>query len=112
MTDVEAAEPAETAYQRVERSDEFQGLRRAFRNFVFPMTVLFLVWYFLYVVLAAYAHDFMSTPVIGNINVGLLLGLGQFVSTFAITMIYARWANQKLDPRAAALRDEIEGEAL
>ena len=64
------------------------------------MTAFFLAWYFLYVLLADYAHDFMSTKVWGNINVGLLLGLGQFVSTFAITMIYARWANNRQDPVA------------
>ncbi|WP_019137257.1 DUF485 domain-containing protein [Cellulomonas massiliensis] len=98
----------ETDYQRVQRSEEFQALRRRFRNFVFPMTALFLVWYFVYVLLANYAHDFMSTKVWGNITVGLLFGLGQFVSTFAITMIYARWANNRQDAVAERLRRHIE----
>ncbi|WP_435735473.1 DUF485 domain-containing protein [Cellulosimicrobium sp. PMB13] len=116
MTDVPAAPgqvPAEeTDYQRVQRSPEFQDLRRRFRNFVFPMTALFLVWYFVYVLLASYAHDFMSTRVAGNITVGLLFGLGQFVSTFAITMIYARWANRRFDAAADTLRREIEEDEL
>lgn len=98
----------ETDYQRVQRSDEFQDLRRRFRRFVFPMTAFFLIWYLLYVLLAAYAHDFMSTRVTGNITVGLLFGLGQFVSTFAITMIYARWANRRQDDVADRLRRHIE----
>ena len=102
----------ETDYQRVQRSPEFQDLRRRFRNFVFPMTALFLAWYFLYVLLANYAHPFMSQRVFGNITVGLLFGLGQFVSTFVITMVYARWANQKQDPVAERLRHEIESGAL
>ena len=106
MTDT-FGEP-ETDYQRVQNSEEFQALRRRFRRFVFPMTAFFLSWYFLYVLLADYAHDFMSTKVWGNINVGLLLGLGQFVSTFAITMIYARWANNRKDPVAEQLRLHIE----
>ncbi len=74
------------------------------------MTALFLVWYFVYVLLANYAHDFMSIRLGGsNITVGgLLFGLGQFVSTFVITMLYARWANKKFDARADALRREIE----
>ncbi|SMF49515.1 uncharacterized membrane protein (DUF485 family) [Cellulosimicrobium cellulans J34] len=116
MTDVSAVPgpgPAEeTDYQRVQRSPEFQDLRRRFRNFVFPMTALFLVWYFLYVLLANYAHDLMSTKIWGNITVGLLLGLGQFVSTFAITMIYARWANRRFDAAADELRREIEEDEL
>lgn len=98
----------ETDYQRVQRSDEFQDLRRRFRRFVFPMTAFFLIWYLLYVLLAAYAHDFMSTRVSGNITVGLLFGLGQFVSTFAITMVYARWANRRQDDVADRLRRHIE----
>ena len=73
MTDI-VGEP-ETDYQRVQNSEEFQALKRRFRRFVFPMTAFFLSWYFLYVLLADYAHDFMATKVWGNINVGLLLGL-------------------------------------
>ncbi|MBI9114380.1 DUF485 domain-containing protein [Sanguibacter suaedae] len=98
-----------TDYQTVQDSPEFQDLRRRFRRFVFPMTALFLVWYLAYVLLADYAHDFMSTPVWGTVNVGLVLGLGQFVSTFAITMAYARWANKHQDPIANELRQRIEG---
>ena len=100
--------PPETDYQRVQRSDEFQALKRRFRRFVFPMTALFLTWYFVYVLLADYAHDFMSTKVWGNITVGLLFGLGQFASTFIITMVYARWANNKQDAVAERLRLHIE----
>ena len=98
----------ETDYERVQNSAEFQALKRRFRRFVFPMTAFFLAWYFLYVLLANYAHDFMSTKVWGNITVGLLFGLGQFVSTFAITMIYARWANNRQDAVADRLRRHIE----
>lgn len=53
----------------------------------------------------------MAIKVIGNINVGLLLGLGQFVTTFVITGIYVRFANRELDPRAAAIRERLEGDA-
>lgn len=101
-------EPPQTPYQAVQDSPEFQALRSRFRRFVFPMTALFLVWYFVYVLLADYAHDFMAAKVWGNVTVGLLFGLGQFVSTFAITMIYARWANERQDPVAERLRSAIE----
>jgi uncharacterized membrane protein (DUF485 family) len=95
-------------YLEIQRSEEFADLRSRFRRFVFPMTALFLAWYFLYVLLSTYAPDFMSTKVWGNINVGLLLGLGQFVSTFVITIIYVRWADREFDPRAEALRARVE----
>jgi uncharacterized membrane protein (DUF485 family) len=95
-------------YEEVQASDEFQDLRRRFRRFVFPLAGLFLVWYFLYVALAAYAPDFMSHQLVGNINVGLVFGLLQFVSTFTITMVYARWADREFDPTADRLREHIE----
>jgi uncharacterized membrane protein (DUF485 family) len=98
-------------YLTVQASPEFQELRNRLRRFVFPMTGLFLIWYFAYVLLGAFAHDFMAIKVWGNINVGLLIGLGQFVSTFVITAIYVTWANRELDPRAEAIRAELEGGA-
>ena len=89
--------------QAVQNSAEFADLRRRFRRFVFPMTAVFLAWYFLYVLLAVFAHGFMAHKLAGNITVGLVFGLLQFVSTFAITMIYRRWADREFDPRAEAL---------
>ena len=76
------------------------------------MAVAFLVWYFAYVLLADYAHEFMGTPVFGNINIGLLLGLGQFVTTFAITTWYVSWANRRLDPLAEEIRAELDADSI
>jgi uncharacterized membrane protein (DUF485 family) len=95
-------------YFELQQSPEFVDLRRRHRKFVFPMAALFLAWYFLYVLLAAYAPDFMSQKVFGNVNVGILFGLGQFVSTFLITILYVRWADREFDPRAQALHDRLE----
>ncbi|GAB3521917.1 DUF485 domain-containing protein [Arthrobacter monumenti] len=95
-------------FEEVQKSEQFQTLRKRHRSFVFPMAVAFLLWYFLYVLLADYAHEFMSTPVFGNINVGLVLGLLQFVTTFGITMWYVSYANKRLDPIAAEMRRDLE----
>jgi uncharacterized membrane protein (DUF485 family) len=98
-------------YLRVEDSPQFRELKRRHRSFVLPVAALFLIWYFAYVLLADYAVDFMATPVFGNVNVGLLLGLGQFVTTFGITMWYVWYANRKLDPLAEELRTSLAAEA-
>lgn len=104
--------PTEAKYLAVLKSPEFQDLRRRYRRWVLPVTVAALAWYLLYVLLAAYAPEFMSTPVIGNINIGLILGLLQFVTTFVITSAYVRYADRVLDPRSAAIREEMEAEGL
>ena len=100
--------PTPEQYLEIQASPEFQDLRRRLRRFVFPMSAFFLLWYAVYVLLGAFAHDFMATKVWGNINVGLLVGLGQFLTTFVITGIYVWFANRELDPRVAAIRDEAE----
>ncbi|MDQ2710076.1 MAG: DUF485 domain-containing protein [Actinomycetota bacterium] len=98
-------------YTAVQESDEFVDLRRRFRRFVFPLTAVFLAWYFLYVLLSTFAVGFMSTKVWGEINVGLVFGLLQFVSTFAITIAYVRWADRHFDPAAEKIRASMEGHA-
>ena len=108
----EADFTAAVDFEKVQQEPKFQELRRRHRSFVFPMAIAFLLWYFAYVLLADYAHDFMSTKVIGNINIGLILGLLQFVSTFVITMWYVSFANKKLDPIAAEMRSELESAAV
>ncbi|MGL5816012.1 MAG: DUF485 domain-containing protein [Phycicoccus sp.] len=100
---------AEDPYLALQSTSEFQELRRKFRGFVFPMTAFFIAWYFVYVLLSTFAPGFMGTELIGNINVGLLFGLGQFVTTFAITFWYARWANRELDPMADRLGAQLDG---
>ncbi|MDP5184878.1 DUF485 domain-containing protein [Blastococcus sp. BMG 814] len=95
-------------YRAAQDSPEFVELKKRFRSFAFPMTVAFLVWYLLYVLLSTYASDFMSTQVFGNVNVGLLFGLGQFVTTFVITHLYVAHANKRTDPIADEMRDRLE----
>ena len=95
-------------YRAAQASPEFAELRRQFRSCAVPMTVAFLAWYLLYVLLSTYAPGFMATPVFGNVNLGILLGLAQFVSTFAITHLYVAHANRSTDPIADEMRERLE----
>ena len=98
-----------TLYEQIQDSAEFAELRGRLRRFVFPMSIAFLAWYLVYVLLAAYAPGFMSIKLFGNINVGLIIGILQFVTTFLITTIYVRYANRHLDPAGERIRAKIEG---
>jgi uncharacterized membrane protein (DUF485 family) len=46
----------------------------------------------------------MGVRVLGTINVGLLMGIGQFVSTIAITVLYVRYASRHIDPLVSEIR--------
>jgi uncharacterized membrane protein (DUF485 family) len=95
-------------YRSTQDSPDFGKLRTTLRTFVFPMTVAFFLWYLLYVLLSAYARGFMSTKVVGNINVALIFGLLQFVSTFLIAWYYSRYAARKIDPLADDIKAGLE----
>jgi len=97
-------------YARLHATPEFSELRHRYRAFVFPATLAFIAWYTLYVVLSMWAHDFMSHKLFGNINVALVFGLLQFVTTFALAALYARYSNRNLDPLARKLDEQYTKE--
>lgn len=84
---------------------DFVAAKRRLRLFIFPMGVLFLGWYFAYVLLSDYDSVFMSQKVFGAVNMGLVLGVLQFVSTGVITIMYGRYARKQIDPRIDRIRE-------
>jgi len=110
VTEHDRAARHDPIYDRLHATPEFAELRHRYRGFVFPATVAFLAWYLLYVVLCSWAGDFMSTQVVGHINVALVFGLLQFVTTFALAWYYARFSSSKLDPLARQLDAEYRKE--
>jgi len=91
-------------YEELAASDDFHELRRRYRGFVLPYTIAFLSWYLLYVLMSNWADGIMDIRLVGHINVALVFGLLQFVSTFTIAFIYSRFAIRRLDPLATDLR--------
>jgi uncharacterized membrane protein (DUF485 family) len=108
MSVTQSSRGSASGYEVIHRSREFRTLRRRFAWFVVPVTVLFIGWYFLYVLVAVFAPGFMRASVVGDVNVGLCFGVLEFVSTFAITLGYNRWARRKLDPLAGRLRKRVD----
>ncbi|MFI8308571.1 DUF485 domain-containing protein [Streptomyces sp. NPDC085927] len=103
--------PTPEEFTEVQESAEFGELRRSYRSFAFPLTVGFIVWYLLYVLLSNYAGGFMGTKLFGNINVAFVFGVLQFVTTFFIAWWYSRHAATQLDPKAEAIKTRMEGGA-
>ncbi|MDO5032706.1 DUF485 domain-containing protein [Corynebacterium sp.] len=102
-------EPTAREFVEMRDSEQFRKLRGAYRNFTFPMTVAFFVWYVVYVVAAVFAPGFMGIELGGGWNVALVFGLAQFLTTFIITWVYVKYANKNIEPQAAAIRKELEG---
>ncbi|MEU1453788.1 DUF485 domain-containing protein [Streptomyces avermitilis] len=98
------ARGAADVYLEVQRSAAFQEVRSRYRRFVVPGVIVFFTWYVGYVVTATTAPGLMARPVAGAVNVALLAGLGQFLTTFLFTWAYARHARLRRDRAALDLR--------
>ncbi|MET7684651.1 DUF485 domain-containing protein [Streptomyces sp. NPDC005423] len=102
--DDDRAVRAADVYLEVQSSAAFQEVRRRYLRFVVPAIVVFFAWYVGYVVTATTEPGFMARPVMGAVNVGMVAGLGQFLSTFLLTWAYARHARLRRDRAALELR--------
>ncbi|GGU56987.1 DUF485 domain-containing protein [Streptomyces lavendofoliae] len=91
-------------YLEVQRSAAFREVRARYRRFVVPAVPVFLAWYLAYVVAATTAPGLMARPVVGAVNVAMVAGLGQFLTTFGLTWAYARHARVHRDRAALDLR--------
>lgn len=99
-----AAARAREVYVEVQRSAAFQEVRSRYRRFVVPGVAVFLSWYVAYVIAATTAPGLMARPVVGAVNVAMLAGLGQFLTTFLLTWAYTRHARLRRDRAALELR--------
>ena len=87
-------------WEAIERSPEFQELVHKRRSFVIPGTIFFLAWYLGFILLCAYAEDFMAESVYQGLTVGYCLALTQFAMVFILGLWYLRKADNDFDPLA------------
>jgi uncharacterized membrane protein (DUF485 family) len=88
-------EPTEpNAWERIERMPEFKALLAAKARFIVPATVFFITYYFALPALVGWAPKFMSTPVLGPVNIAYLFAISQFFVAWALAIAYTRTANK------------------
>jgi uncharacterized membrane protein (DUF485 family) len=92
--------PSAVDWEAIERSPEFQELVHRRRNFVIPCTAFFLAWYFGFILLTAYASDFMGERVYQGLTVGYCLALTQFLMVLVLGLWYLRKSDNEFDPLA------------
>jgi len=69
------------------------------------LTAAMLVVYFGFILLIAFAKDFLSRTVTDGLSVGMALGVVVILATWALTWIYVRWANRVYEPALDELRE-------
>lgn len=84
-------------WQAIEASPEFQELVKTRRSFLVPATIVFLVGALGYLLLSAYAQDFMGKD-LGGIPIAFVFAVGIVLLTWAITFAYLRKADSTFEP--------------
>jgi uncharacterized membrane protein (DUF485 family) len=97
-------------WDEIERSPEFQELVRRRKAFVVPGTIFFLAWYMGFILLVAYAEDFMSRRVYEGLTVGYCLALTQFVMVVVLGLLYLRKSDNVFDPLAEKAIERYSGQ--
>src|SRR5258705_928886 len=87
-------EADKTEWDRIAESREFKDLMATKKVFIVPAFVFFLVYYFLLPILVGYAPQFMSTKVIGSVNLAYLFALSQFFMAWTIAWLYVKAAGR------------------
>ncbi|MFE9246247.1 DUF485 domain-containing protein [Nocardiopsis sp. NPDC006938] len=98
------------ACERLSVDPAFVKLRRRFAVQSGLLVGTFLLSYLSYLLLSAYARDFMSVRVADQVNVALVMGIGQFLLTFALAWAFGRFSARAIDPLAEGLRDRARAE--
>nr|WP_239648078.1 DUF485 domain-containing protein [Nocardiopsis ganjiahuensis] len=88
----------------------FVKLRRRFALQAGALVGTFLFSYLSYLLLSAYARDFMSVQIVDSVNVALVMGVGQFLLTFVLAWAFGRFSVRSIDPLAEEIRDHARAE--
>jgi uncharacterized membrane protein (DUF485 family) len=84
---------SQSTWDKIAESTEFQDLMATKRVFIVPAFIFFVVYYFALPVLVGYAPQFMSTKIIGEVNLAYLFALSQFLVAWIIAGLYVKAAN-------------------
>lgn len=83
---------------------EFREMARKKNAISGILTAAMLVIYFGFILLIAFRRDLFGDRLAGGITVGVALGVGVIVASWALTGVYVRWANSKYDAMVDTLR--------
>ncbi|MFF4352627.1 DUF485 domain-containing protein [Streptomyces sp. NPDC001530] len=93
------------AHQTHRHSADLAALRSAYRLLRRVSTLTALGSFVVYVVLSCYAPDLMGSKIVGELSLGMALGVLQLVVTFAAVLWYGRSAQRSVDPLARVVRE-------
>lgn len=95
-------------FVQIANSSKFKQLMSQKKKFLIPLTVFFLLFYFMLPILTSYT-TILNKPAIGSITWTWVYAFAQFIMTWVLSMIYVRKAI-KFDKLAADIVEENQME--
>ncbi len=105
-TFVEKDEDTPIDFVKVAESKQFKNYMKDKKKFIVPMTIFFLIFYFLLPIFTSYT-SFLNTSFFGDISWVWVFAFAQFIMTWVLCTVYVKRA-AKFDEQA----DEIMKEQL
>ncbi|MFC0213502.1 DUF485 domain-containing protein [Paenibacillus chartarius] len=99
------ARPEATSYSKIAASARFRELMSRKKRFILPMSIFFLVFYFILPILTSYSKV-LNENAIGPISWAWVFAFAQFIMTWVLCSLYSR-KSVEFD----ALAEEIKTEA-
>ena len=76
-------------FVQIANSSKFKQLMSQKKKFLIPLTVFFLLFYFMLPILTSYT-TILNKPAIGSITWTWVYAFAQFIMTWVLSMIYVR----------------------
>jgi uncharacterized membrane protein (DUF485 family) len=80
--------PVQSDWDKIANSPEFKHLVALKKTFILPAFTIFFVYYFALPIAVGFAPKWMSTAITGDVTLGYLFALSQFVFGGIIAWLY------------------------
>lgn len=107
-TTVAGSDTADSHVQAVLNNPKFKTLVHKKRMLSWSLSAVMLIIYIGFILLVAYAPDFLHSSFSGVITWGIPLGIGVIVAAFVLSAIYSVIANGEYERLTQEVVDEIK----
>lgn len=94
--------------EQVINSIEFKRLVKAKKTVSLTLALCELIIYFGFIWLIACKKEFIIQKISGDVNLGIILGVGVILFSWFLTGIYVIWANKIYDEKVTDIKEKIE----
>ncbi|NDL65109.1 DUF485 domain-containing protein [Acerihabitans arboris] len=99
----------DTIYQRIAINPHFKELVQKRQRFAVLLSLIMLVVYYGFIMLIAFAPDWLGTPIHAGTSItrGIPIGVGIIVLSFVLTAVYVVRANGEFERLTQQLLREV-----